>query len=350
MCIRDSAYDFSVLLAVVDTTGGKTTYEYAEQLYENNASKQDGLVLIYDYGANVYNFYRAGKAETLFSNDVLKNTVWNAFAYTETYFDGALGYYSAVENILKTNNLTATQPSVQHTTEFVPIEKSQPLVVDNADLLSDAEETDFTAKLDALGKKYDLEVAIVTVDSYGGKSGQAYADDFYDHNGYGYGENYDGLMLVFNTGKKDGKANFTFTTHGTAIDYLTDFERDVIAEMLKPLLTNGQYAEAFDCFIEETDSAIDPSTPVYFIPLSAIIGFVLAYVIMKIKASKLKTVRQKVNAVDYVGNVQLTYQSDNFMYRNVTSRPKSNNNSSSSGSSTHVSSSGRTHGGGSYDL
>lgn len=344
----EDTYGFSVLLTVTDTTGDKTTYEYGEALYEANAAKADGLVLIYDYGANVYNFYRAGKAEELFTNDILEGTVWKAFAYTETYYDGAVGYYSAVESILKTNNVAVPVATTEPTTEFVPTDRTLPLVVDNADVLTDAEEADFTAKLEALGGKYDLEIGILTVDTYEGKDGQAYADDFYDYNGYGYGENDDGLMIVFNTGKEDGTRNITLTTHGTAIDYITDLERDVMFEMMIPKLTNGEYAAAFETFISEADSSIDPSVPVFFIPLSVVIGFALAFLIVKIQASKLKTVRQQVNAADYVGNVQLTYQSDNFIYRNVSKVKRVSE--SSGGSSTHTSSSGRTHGGGSRNF
>lgn len=346
----EDTYGFSVLLCVTDGVGDGGTYAYCENLYTANAVKKDGIALTYNYGDNKYAFYCAGKAEEMFPTDVLDGTVWNAFAYTETYYDGAVGYYNAVESILKTNNVTVPVATTEPTTEFVPADRTLPLVVDNADVLTDAEEADFTAKLEALGGKYELEVAILTVDTYEGKDGQAFADDFYDYNGYGYGygENDDGLMIVFNTGKEDGTRNITLTTHGTAIDYITDLERDVMFEMMIPKLTNGEYAAAFETFISEADSSIDPSVPVFFIPLSVIIGFALAFLIVKIQASKLKTVRQQVNAADYVGNVNLTYQSDNFIYRNVSKVKRAGE--SSGGSSTHTSSSGRTHGGGSRNF
>ncbi len=347
----EDTYGFSVLLCVTDGVGDEGTYAYCESLYTTNAAKEDGIALTYNYGDNKYAFYCAGKAEELFPTDVQDGTLWNAFAYTETYYDGAIGYYNAVESILKTNNVTAPVATTEPTTEFVPIDRTLPLVVDNADVLTDAEEADFTAKLEELGGKYELEVAILTVDTYEGKDGQAFADDFYDYNGYGYGENDDGLMIVFNTGKEDGTRNITLTTHGTAIEYITDLERDVIFEMMIPALTNGNYAQAFEYFVTEADSAIDPSTPVYYIPLSILIGFALAFLIVKIQASKLKTVRQQVDAASYVGNVQLTYQSDNFIYRNVSKVKRASESSDgSSGSSTHTSSSGRTHGGGSRNF
>lgn len=341
----EDTYGFSVLLTVTDTTGDKTTYEYGEALYEANAAKSDGLVLIYDYGENIYNFYRAGKAEELFTNDILEGTVWNAFAYTETYYDGAIGYYNAVESILKTNNVTAPVATTEPTTEFVSADRTLPLVVDNADVLTDAEEADFAAKLEALGDKYNMDAAILTVDSYGGKTDRAYADDYFIEMGYGRGENKDGFLFVFNTGKEDGTRNVYLATHGSAIEYITDFEIDVIFEMMIPKLTNGEYAAAFETFISEADSAIDPSVPVFFIPLSVIIGFALAFLIVKIQASKLKTVRKQADAASYVANVQLTYQYDNFMYSDVSKVKKSSDSSSSGGSSTHTSSSGDTFGG-----
>lgn len=341
----EDTYGFSVLLCVTDGVGDEGTYAYCESLYTANAAKKDGIALTYNYGDNKYAFYCAGKAEELFPTDVQDGTLWNAFAYTETYYDGAIGYYNAVESILKTNNVTAPVATTEPATEFVPTDRTLPLVVDNADVLTDAEETDFTAKLEALGDKYNMDAAILTVDSYGGKTDRAYADDYFIEMGYGRGENKDGFLFVFNTGKEDGTRNVYLATHGSAIEYVTDFEIDVIFEMMIPKLTNGEYAEAFETFINEADNAIDPSTPVYVYPASILIGFAIAFIIVKIQALKLKTVRKQADAASYVANVQLTYQYDNFMYSDVSKVKKSSDSSSSGGSSTHTSSSGDTFGG-----
>ena len=341
----EDTYGFSVLLCVTDGVGDEGTYAYCESLYTANAAKKDGIALTYNYGDNKYAFYCAGKAEELFPTDVQDGTLWNAFAYTETYYDGAIGYYNAVESILKSSNATAPVATTEPTTEFVPTDRTLPLVVDNADVLTDAEETDFTAKLEALGDKYNMDAAILTVDSYGGKTDRAYADDYFIEMGYGRGENKDGFLFVFNTGKEDDTRNVYLATHGSAIEYITDFEIDVIFEMMIPKLTNGEYAEAFETFINEADNAIDPSTPVYVYPASILIGFAIAFIIVKIQASKLKTVRKQADAASYVANVQLTYQYDNFMYSDVSKVKKSSDSSSSGGSSTHTSSSGDTFGG-----
>ncbi|MBR3815293.1 MAG: TPM domain-containing protein [Clostridia bacterium] len=347
----EDTYGYSVLLAIVDSTGDGNTKDYSYELCETKATKENSVALTYDYVAQRYAFWCSGEAEALFPENVQKS-VWDAFAYTETYYDGAVGYYNAVESILKENNVTVdTTPSQQETqadtepvTESAASDRTLPLVTDNADILTDAEEAELSVKLKELGDKYDMDAAILTVDSYEGKTDRAYADDYFIEIGYGRGESKDGFLFVFNTGKEDGTRNVYLATHGSAIEYITDFEIDVIFEMVLPDLENGEYAAAFETLTSEVESAIDPSTPGYYIPLSIVIGFAIAFIIMKIQASKLKTVRKQVNAASYVANVQLTYQYDNFMYSDV-SRVKRSNDSSSGGSSTHTSSSGDTFGG-----
>ena len=339
-------YGYSVLLSVIDGVGTEGTFGYCEDLYNANATEENGIALTYNYGDNKYAFYCAGEAENLFTTDIQNNVLWYAFAYTETYYEGAYAYLAAVEEIVSkapaATKPVTDAPETEPTTEFVPVDRTLSLVEDYADVLTDSEEADLLAKLEALGSANDIEVGVVTVDSYEGKDPQAFADDFYDYNGYGYGENDDGFIVVFNTGEGDGNRNLAISTHGKGIDLLTDMEIDVIIEMMITPIKNGDFAGAFDNFVSECENAVDTSVSLLTIPLAIAIGFGLAFLIVKIQASKLKTVVQKADAADYVGNVVLTYQNDQFMYRNVTSSPKAKSDSSS----THTSSSGRTHGGG----
>ena len=341
-------YGYSVLLSVVDGVGDEGTFGYCEDLYNANATEENGIALTYNYGDNKYAFYCAGEAENIFTVDIQDNTLWYAFAYTETYYEGAYAYIAAVDTILKAAPPAISEPEdtaddvTEPITEFVPVDRTLSLVEDYADVLTDTEEAELLSKLEALGEANDIEVGVVTVDSYDGKDPQAFADDFYDYNGYGYGENDDGFIVVFNTGKGDGNRNLAISTHGKGIELLTDMEIDLIIEMMINPIKNGDFASAFDNFVTECEGAFDESISIIWIPVSILVGFGLAFLIVKIQASKLKTVVQKADAADYVGNVVLTYQNDQFMYRNVVSSPKVKSDSSS----THTSSSGRTHGGG----
>ena len=75
-------YGYSVLLSVIDGVGTEGTFGYCEDLYNANASEENGIALTYNYGDNKYAFYCAGEAETLFTTDIQNNVLWHAFAYT----------------------------------------------------------------------------------------------------------------------------------------------------------------------------------------------------------------------------------------------------------------------------
>lgn len=247
------------------------------------------------------------------------------------------------------------------------------LVADNADVLTDEQEDKVEVDLIDIGSANNLEIAVLTVDSYDGKDPQAYADDYYDYNGIGYGVNRDGLVIVYNTGRLDGNRNLTVSTCGRAISLFTDAEIDEIFDMMIPYIKGDDVYAAFACFNAACEEAIsgefifyDDETvydsddiysyddsyewddyrgvmPLYYIPLAIAIGFIVAFVIVKIQASGLKSVRSKADAADYVGNAVITAQHDAFLYRNIKRTPKPKNN----GGSVHTGSSGRSHGGGS---
>ena len=73
--------------------------------------------------------------------------------------------------------------------EDVPAGSELPRLVDDADILTDSEEKELNQQLDTVSEEQECDVIIVTVDSLNGKTVEEYADDYYDDNGYGYGEN-----------------------------------------------------------------------------------------------------------------------------------------------------------------
>lgn len=240
----------------------------------------------------------------------------------------------------------------------IPIEHQLPRLVDKADLLSSTEEAELLAKLDEISERQYCDVAIVTVDSLEGKTATAYADDFYDYNGYGMGTGDSGILLLISMENRD----WAITTYGFGIQAFTDAGQEYITERFLPDLSNGDYAAALDRFTllvdqfltqAKTGSPYDkgnlPRTPLGVAgTLAAIgVGILTAWIIVSIMKSKLKSVRPRQNATDYVraGSMKLTVVQDLFLYRTLsrTARPK--DSGSGGGSSTHTSSSGRSHGG-----
>ncbi|MDD6762173.1 MAG: TPM domain-containing protein [Clostridiales bacterium] len=240
-------------------------------------------------------------------------------------------------------------------------------VADMADVLSEDEENALTARLDELRQRQRLDVAVVTVNTLDGKTAEEYADDFYDYNGYGCGDDYDGILLLINIAP-DGSytsGNGRISTHGRGIDIFTDKGIQYIGSRITPALLEGSYSEAFDEYITLCDEFIEQektgkpydadNLPKGEFPLrknlciALISGAVIAFMITGFMKSKLNTVRFNPTASDYMkdGSLNITESRDILLYTHIDKR-EIKNDSSSGGSSTHTSSSGETHGGGSF--
>ena len=263
-------------------------------------------------------------------------------------------------------------------------ERTLPLVVDNADLLTPDEEALLENQLEALSETLELEIAVVTVNSTNGKSAMEYADDFYDYNGYGYGENDDGALLLIDMGARE----WWITTHGYGEYYLNDYALYQVEEAIIDYLSEGNFYDAFHTFAQTCEFYIkDAQNPTYIpgddyygdvtefenewndyyddtelspledamatLAISLVIGFIIALIVVLIMRSGMKTVRSAHNAASYVvnGSLNLRVQRDHYLYSNTvrtrreSSSSSSRHGSSRSGASSHRSSSGRSHGG-----
>ena len=74
--------------------------------------------------------------------------------------------------------------------------ENTPCVVDHANLLSASELAGLTRDLQAIARKYGVEVAVVTTESSEGLSHRRYAEKIYEEYGYGLGADADGVLLL----------------------------------------------------------------------------------------------------------------------------------------------------------
>ncbi len=226
-----------------------------------------------------------------------------------------------------------------------------PLVVDNADLLTDEQEENLAQDLYNLSFVNNVDVVVLTVNSLNGKSALAFADDYYDYNGYGQGDDRSGMLLLYLPGPQ-GEREIALSTRGALYACVSDADSDAMIDMLIPDLIDENYAAAFDNYVSfaaEEVAQIGQSSGgpgLLYIPFCLGIGFVAAFIIMKIRTASLTSVRKERSARYYVkeDSLQLTGSRDRFVYKNVTKVAKQTQ-SSSSGSSGRTSSSGATHGG-----
>ncbi len=234
-----------------------------------------------------------------------------------------------------------------------------PRLMDQADLLTDAEEKELLSLLNEISLRQEMDVVVVTVYSLEGESPMVYADDFFDYGGYGQGSQRSGVLLLHSPQQRD----WWITTRGEGIEAFTDAGIQYIGEQIKPFLAQGENKEAYETFARQCDAFITqaktgepfdvdslPREPLSWvaIPICLVLGLFAALAVVAVLKSQLDTVRGRREADHYIrpGSMNLTSSRELFLYRNVSRVAKPKQNSGGGGSSTHRSSSGARHGGG----
>ncbi|MCF0231072.1 MAG: TPM domain-containing protein, partial [Enterococcus sp.] len=211
-------------------------------------------------------------------------------------------------------------------------------VIDEAGLLTESQRQGLQATLAEIDKRLDVNVVVVTVNSTGDKTAEAYADDYYDYHNF----KNDGILLLINMGKRE----YHFSTAGFGIEAINDDGLTLLENKIVPYLSNGNYAGAFGEFASQCDSLFtqarngDPyvePTPVKertslisvltgTAPISAILGFLMAKLKVGGLKNQLKTVKGRYEANSYVRNqsLNLTENRDIFLYNVITKTPRPN--------------------------
>lgn len=233
-------------------------------------------------------------------------------------------------------------------------------VIDDAGLIKASDEKELDKKIKNI-QKDKFDVVILTVKSLDGKSAQDYADDYYDNNDYGLDNEKSGVLFLLSKGDR----KYHISTKGVGIKAFTDYGIGRIKEEIKPYLSDGDYFDACDEFLNITKDFVkaykdgtpyDTDNPyneeidyVILEVIALVIAFVIALISVGIMRLRMNTAKPKGTAMEYIkkGSFKLTSEKDIFMYSTVTktAKPKDNDNSAG-GSTTHVSSSGSEHGGG----
>ena len=241
-------------------------------------------------------------------------------------------------------------------------------VYDYANLFATEELEQLEGAAKTLSETYQLDVGIVTTNDAEGKTAEAYADDFYDNNGYGYGSNADGLLFLIDMDNR----KIWLSTCGLGIQYFTDARIEKMLDSLYEYVSNADYYGAANDFLQLTESYINKGIPANqhtvdttpHVPfqnaagqplnsrnvglsiIAAIIGsgiitlIARAIVIYCYKHPRFTEPPTKPDG----GSVHYTQREDRFVSTHTHKTKIERSNSGTS--TTHKSSSGRSHGGG----
>lgn len=220
-------------------------------------------------------------------------------------------------------------PSFANTAELPPL----PLL-DQADLLSRDEESLLNARLGEYSIIYDAQICIVTVTSTEGMGADRYVNHLYDSMGFGLGQDHSGILLLVCMEEQE----FRILSNGTANAAIGDWEIEKISDAIFSDISSGNYAAAFQEFIDQCDYYLDgyingfPFDWGQNLVIALVIGLVAGLITAFALKAQLKSVRRQHQADAYVksGSMQVTTHSDLYLYRNISRVRKQNNNSSGS--------------------
>ena len=335
--------------------------EYAQAFIDSHSASKNNVALIVN--SNYYQLVASGSEyQTVLSDS---DAIWNCFyakaskvsaGNPDAFYEGIVDYYQYVVKLINEKTYSSNAPTV----------KGRPLVNDFANLMSDKEEANLTAKLQKIKEKYGFDAVVVTTDSYNGMSARDYCDDFYDYNGYAK----DGILFLLGMDDR----TWYVSTKGKASEYFTDYGIDEIFEEMESDLNHERYYDAFVVYADNVDKYIANGMKGNIIDtnnnnkkksfgginvmISAIIGAISSLFTSLGLKGQMKNVRKEQFARNYiVGNsFYLTGASDMLVNRHVsrTRRPRREDSGPSGripsgggggGSHIHTSSSGSSHGG-----
>ncbi len=269
----------------------------------------------------------------------------NSYATSTYYSDEAT--YTNDSSTYNSNTYTTNSQKAKANTPVVDATKK---IYDYANLITKDEEEALYNKVQEFINKYDMDMAIVTINSNPKSSSMAYADDFYDYNNFGKGTNKTGLLFLIDMQNR----NMWISTTGDAINIYTDSRINTILDYTYDKISNEDYNGCAEQFIDKAsyfaNKGLTGGSKVVTVPKmicnSLIFAGLVTIVFICIGLATHRKPKKKKEASNYITQpLKLSNKLDTFLDKHV-SKVKIETSSSSGGSSTHSGSSGTSHGGG----
>jgi len=222
-------------------------------------------------------------------------------------------------------------------------------VIDQPGFLNESEELELQGIIGDIEDEYNMEPVIVIVNATEGKSSMEFADDYFDYNGYGSGEEYNGILLLINMEARE----LWISTTGKTIISKYNLLTQTMVDRITPHLTNGDYYEACQEYLTlvgnvESSGKLDPfgkrilsmmKSPIPYI-VSLVIALIATGIITFSSKGKVTTTSRTYESAN---SFKLTNQLDRFEREFITKRKIETK--SGGGGGSHTGSSGRSHGG-----
>lgn len=281
--------------------------------------------------ATHWNIFYGGKCESI--DEDQEAELRAAYDEAETYAEGVEAFLYATAECFG---------YIENTAEGNALDGDL-LLYDGADLLSVSEELALNEKLSDLSQTHNAQIVIITMESANGGDIDEILESTYDDNGFGYGVNKDGVLLLLCMDIRE----YRVLSNGFAGWAIDSGDIDRMGDAFVSDLTAGFYADAFNEFADQCDYYLDGYLNGYPFEFGKnlltclVIGLVVGLIVSLCLKGQLKSVRKQNRADVYVkpGSLQISVCHDFFLYRNVV-KTKKETKSSGSGSGSSRSTGG----------
>ena len=230
----------------------------------------------------------------------------------------------------------------------IPAFAAAPLVRDEMGLFDADTYSQLEASAEAASDGHDCDVYFLVVDSIGDTNQRQYAKDYYLANGLGSGSEQSGILFLLAVGSR----KYVTITYGGGVTAFTDYRIEQIEDEVVPMLSDGDYADAAQTYIDlcadtldfyaengdplDYDNDPDGGLGIFGILIVVGIPSLIAAIVCSILYAQMKTAKRKTEADDYIGaGLKLRVQRDHYTHtdRVEVYDPPHEESSSSGGSS-----------------
>jgi len=274
--LSDYKVDLAFLVLTEEDQGGDSLEDWARDAYDacsfGYGSNRDGFMAAYNADTEEVVILCFGNAEQRMDADYRAFICLSAPGYREEY--GLFGVLYAV--IRHTQNYLADHPAEgmgdptaapagqngRGSTEGKPAwypddpqhfekyhDPDAPRVVDVADIFTDGEEAEMEARLREIRAELGKDIVVFTDVSSYGLGHAVYAADFYDFNGYGIGDEYEGACLLICMDPND-RGFWTCCTGSETRTLFTEEFANQLDDRLYDYMVNGDYGDGAADWIE----------------------------------------------------------------------------------------------------
>lgn len=259
--------DLALLCVTDDERVEYFTREQAEQYYKDcgygYGENHDGFLWVYDANNEELEVFCFGAAEDMLSEESLERAIWRGAEMAESdnvygALSGGVRYLTAFLENPEWETGAARVGAGTSLPSWYPVSTEQfsfyhdavaPRVVDNADILTDDEERRIEEQIGEIRRSLMRDVVVYTDVTDYGLGQQRLAEDFYDYNGYGYGDEAEGMCLFIDMDPSN-RGWYANCTGSKTMALYTEEIANLLDDALYEYMVAGDYGAGVSNWVE----------------------------------------------------------------------------------------------------